>query len=178
MVLASAPSRRLDQRRVPSSTWFYAASSPESQRIKLSVLVLEHALKHLQEVGGGVHDAPPALLSVPNASHSAERRGVVSSHPDAARRVAQVKLEKGCHVAYHHHISEQISITISGRVHWKVGEPGTDSYFEQVLTGGEVMVLPSNVPHSVDALEDTFIYDIISPIGPMGVDSQKAVSSA
>ena len=94
MVLASAPSRRLDQRRVPSSTWFYAASSPESQRIKLSVLVLEHALKHLQEVGGGVHDAPPALLSVPNASHSAERRGVVSSHPDAARRVAQVKLER------------------------------------------------------------------------------------
>jgi len=91
--------------------------------------------------------------------------------------VAQVKLEKGCHVAYHHHVSEQISITISGRVHWKVGEPGTDSYFEQVLTGGEVMVLPSNVPHSVDALEDTFIYDIISPIGPMGVDSQKADSS-
>ena len=88
--------------------------------------------------------------------------------------VAEVRLEKGCHVALHHHVSEQISITISGKVHWKVGEPGSDDYFEKVLTGGDVMVLPSHVPHSVDALEDTFIYDVISPIGPMGVDSQKS----
>jgi quercetin dioxygenase-like cupin family protein len=88
--------------------------------------------------------------------------------------VAKVHLAKGCHVAKHHHESEQISITISGAVLWKVGDEGTPEYREQIIYGGQVMVLPSNVSHSVDAIEDTLIYDVLSPIGPMGVDSQKS----
>lgn len=88
--------------------------------------------------------------------------------------VARVFLHKGCHVALHHHDSEQIAIHISGEVLWRVGAPGSPEYREVVLLGGDVMVLPSNVPHSVDALEDTVIHDVLSPIGPMGVDSQKA----
>jgi len=88
--------------------------------------------------------------------------------------VARVFLEKGCHVATHHHESEQIAIIISGEVLWKVGEPGSPEFREAILYGGQVMVVPSNVPHSVDAIEDTLIFDVLSPIGPMGVDSQKS----
>ena len=87
---------------------------------------------------------------------------------------AKVFLEKGCHVATHRHESEQISITISGSVLWHLGEPGSDDYRDVVISGGEVLVIPGNEWHSVDTLEDTLIYDILSPIGPMGVDSQKS----
>jgi quercetin dioxygenase-like cupin family protein len=88
--------------------------------------------------------------------------------------VAQVKLQKGCHVALHHHVSEQISVHISGKALWRVGAPGSAEYREVEMEGGEVMILPSNVFHSVDAIEDTLIYDLLTPIGPMGVDSQKS----
>ena len=87
--------------------------------------------------------------------------------------VAKVHLAKGCHVAKHQHESEQISITIAGAVLWKVGEEGTPDFREEILYGGQVMVLPSNVPLEVTAIEDTLIYDVLSPIGMMGVDSQK-----
>jgi len=88
--------------------------------------------------------------------------------------VARINLAKGCHVARHHHDSEQIAIHISGEVLWRVGEPGSPEYREVTMRGGDVMVLPSNVPHSVDTIEDTVIIDALSPIGPMGVDSQKS----
>jgi quercetin dioxygenase-like cupin family protein len=87
---------------------------------------------------------------------------------------ARVFLEKGCHVATHQHDSEQISIHVSGKALWRLGAPGTDEYREVVVQGDQVMVLPSNELHCVDALEDTLIYDILTPIGPMGVDSQKS----
>ena len=87
--------------------------------------------------------------------------------------VARVFLEQGCKVTKHQHESEQIAVHLSGKVLWRVGEPGSPEYREVILGGGEVMVLPSNVPHSVDALEDTLIVDVLSPIGPMGVDSQR-----
>jgi quercetin dioxygenase-like cupin family protein len=86
--------------------------------------------------------------------------------------VAQVKLLKGCHVKTHHHESEQISIMLSGKVVWGIGEEGTPDRREVPMTGGGVMVLPANVPHSVNVLEDAEFMDILSPIGPMGVDSQ------
>jgi len=88
--------------------------------------------------------------------------------------VARVFLEKGCHVATHRHESEQISVHVSGAALWHVGEPGTPEYRDVVIRGGDVMVLPSNVTHCVDAIEDTLIYDFLTPIGPMGVDSQKS----
>jgi hypothetical protein len=36
-----------------------------------------------------------------------------------------------------------------------------------------VVVLPSNFPHGVTAVERTLIFDVLSPPGEMGVDSQK-----
>jgi quercetin dioxygenase-like cupin family protein len=80
--------------------------------------------------------------------------------------VARVYLDEGCKVAMHSHESEQIAVIVRGKLLWTVAG------VEQVLEGGSVLVLPSNVPHSVEALEDSEVFDILSPPGPMGVDSQ------
>jgi quercetin dioxygenase-like cupin family protein len=86
--------------------------------------------------------------------------------------VARVFLEKGCQVATHNHESEQIAIVMSGHVRWGIGVEGSPERREIEMRGGEVMLLPSNVFHSVDALEDTEIIDVLSPPGAMGIDSQ------
>jgi len=82
--------------------------------------------------------------------------------------VARVRLVKGCHVALHRHESEQIAMVLSGHVRWFFdhGKPDVE------MRGGEVLVLPSAVAHGLLALEDTEIVDVLSPLGPMGVDSQ------
>ena len=84
--------------------------------------------------------------------------------------VAKVHLDKGCNVPSHHHESEQMAIVLSGRVQWTLGHEA------RVIesTAGDIVHLPSNEPHSVLALEDTDILDVLSPVGPMGVDAHTA----
>lgn len=88
--------------------------------------------------------------------------------------VARVHLKKGCNVHTHHHVSEQMAVMISGHVRWGLGKEGSPERHEVEMRGGEVMWLPANVPHSVVALEDSEIIDILSPPGKMGVDNQGA----
>ena len=86
--------------------------------------------------------------------------------------VAMVRLDKGCHVAPHCHISEQIAYIISGCAVFGLGEIGTEEHREVQVGPGDVVVLPSNFTHYVNALEDSLILDILSPPGEMGIDSQ------
>ena len=72
--------------------------------------------------------------------------------------VAQVFLAKGCAVPTHHHESEQISCIFEGAL--KFGMEGK----EIIVRKGEVLLIPSNVPHSAEALEDSLGLDIFSPI--------------
>jgi len=90
--------------------------------------------------------------------------------------LAMIRLEKGCTVALHHHHSEQVAYVISGRVRWGLGEPGTPERREFEMGGGEVLHLPSNLPHQIEALEESQILDMLSPPGPMGVDQQNRAS--
>ena len=48
------------------------------------------------------------------------------------------------------------TLTVSGGI----GEDGEE---EVVVRAGEVLVIPSNVPHKAEALEDTLDVDIFSP---------------
>src|SRR5579862_940958 len=73
--------------------------------------------------------------------------------------LAMVRLEPGCKVALHHHDSEQIAYLISGHVRWGLGTPGTPERREFEMRGGEVLHLPSNLPHEVEALAETQILD-------------------
>lgn len=92
--------------------------------------------------------------------------------------LARVLLAKGCHVPVHAHENEQIAWVVSGRAHFHIGEPGSPEAYDVVVSGGEVLHLPSNLPHGVDALEDTEILDVLSPPGPMGVDRPDIAAQA
>lgn len=87
---------------------------------------------------------------------------------------AFIHLDKGCHVPQHTHENEQIAFLISGKVFWRLGEAGTPDYQELVAEGGSVILLPSNLPHGIDVLEDSVILDVLSPPGPMGIDRMRA----
>lgn len=87
--------------------------------------------------------------------------------------MAHVTLQKGCTVDVHQHESEQIAVVLSGRVLWRIGSIGSSEITEREVFGGSVVLLPSQVPHGVTALEDTVIIDFLSPPGAMGVDRQK-----
>ena len=87
--------------------------------------------------------------------------------------IAKVELEPGCEVAMHRHEMEQVACVMSGRVLFKLGEPGSEDYREVEVAGGQVVVLPSQFPHGVHAIEHTVIFDVLSPPGEMGVDKQK-----
>jgi quercetin dioxygenase-like cupin family protein len=74
--------------------------------------------------------------------------------------VASVELVRGCVVPRHAHVHEQISYVLDGCLRLVVGDAGAESY--EVRTG-EVVVIPSNVPHAAEALEDTRVLDVFSP---------------
>jgi unsaturated pyranuronate lyase len=72
--------------------------------------------------------------------------------------VGQISLAKGCVVPVHQHVHEQISCVMQGRL--KFNLEGR----ELTVSAGEVLVIPSNAPHGVVALEDSQAFDIFSPI--------------
>jgi quercetin dioxygenase-like cupin family protein len=74
--------------------------------------------------------------------------------------IAEVRLAKGELVPKHAHHNEQITYITSGALHFKLGEDGER---EVTVRAGEVLVIPSNVPHSALALEDTVDIDVFSP---------------
>lgn len=75
--------------------------------------------------------------------------------------LAQVYLAKGCIVPRHSHHNEQITWIVEGALRFWIGEDGAE---EIVVRAGEVLHIPSNVPHMAEALEDTLDVDIFSPI--------------
>ena len=74
--------------------------------------------------------------------------------------LAQVYLEKGCIVPRHSHENEQITWILEGALRFWIGEDGAE---EVVVRAGEVLHIPSNVPHMAEALERTLDVDIFSP---------------
>ena len=72
--------------------------------------------------------------------------------------LAQIWLKKGAIVPTHSHESEQISYVIQGALKFTIqGE-------EFIVREGEVLHIPSNVPHQAEALDDCFEMDVFSPI--------------
>ena len=74
--------------------------------------------------------------------------------------IAQVLLKKGSIVPRHSHDNEQITYILKGSLHFWIGE---DESEEVVVNAGEVLHIPSNVPHKAQALEDTLDVDVFSP---------------
>jgi quercetin dioxygenase-like cupin family protein len=74
--------------------------------------------------------------------------------------IAQVLLKKGSVVPQHSHENEQITYIVSGALRFLLGEEQDE---EVIVRAGSVLVIPSNLPHSALALEDTVDVDIFCP---------------
>jgi quercetin dioxygenase-like cupin family protein len=74
--------------------------------------------------------------------------------------IAHVYLLKDAVVPKHRHENEQLTYVLEGALHFRLGEN-----LEQEITvnAGEVLVIPSNVPHEAVALEDTLDVDVFNP---------------
>jgi len=72
--------------------------------------------------------------------------------------VCEIRLVKGAVVPTHQHVHEQTSYVISGKLRYTVEEES------HVLEAGNAVMLASNVPHSAEAVEDTLIIDVFSPL--------------
>ncbi len=71
--------------------------------------------------------------------------------------MARLMLKKGCLVPLHHHHNEQVSYVVDGALKFTFPDK------EVVVNSGEVVVIPPNLPHKVEALVDTLDFDIFSP---------------
>ena len=74
--------------------------------------------------------------------------------------LAHVYLKKGCVVPRHSHENEQLTYILEGTLKFNLGENLED---EVIVHSGEVLDIPSNLPHRAEALEDTLDVDIFCP---------------
>jgi quercetin dioxygenase-like cupin family protein len=75
--------------------------------------------------------------------------------------LAHVYLAKGSIVPWHQHDNEQFTYVLDGALRIWLGAAGGDVH--DVRTG-EVLHIPSNLPHMAEALEDTVDLDVFTPI--------------
>lgn len=68
-----------------------------------------------------------------------------------------VELKKGSSVPLHHHVHEQITYIIEGQLDMMIGG------VVYSLTDGMYHVIPSNTPHSANAITDCKVIDTFSP---------------
>ena len=71
--------------------------------------------------------------------------------------LARVLLKKGCKVPLHHHENEQLTYVLEGALKFWIDNR------EIVVAAGEVLCIPSHVPHQAEALEDIVDLDVFYP---------------
>jgi quercetin dioxygenase-like cupin family protein len=74
--------------------------------------------------------------------------------------IAHVYFDKGDDVPRHAHENEQITYILEGALKFALGANGER---EVIVRAGEVLVIPSGLPHSALALEDTLDVDVFNP---------------
>lgn len=76
--------------------------------------------------------------------------------------ISRVELAEGFAVDTHAHDNEQFACVLAGEIEFGlIDDDGTPRTV--VCTAGDVLHIPSNVPHSARALQDTIILDLFSP---------------
>lgn len=71
--------------------------------------------------------------------------------------LAQIFFPKGALVPEHTHPNEQVSYIVTGAVRFTLAGENVD------VRTGEVLVIPPLMPHSAEALEETYDLDFFSP---------------
>jgi quercetin dioxygenase-like cupin family protein len=97
---------------------------------------------------------PLATVPVEHLNPLLERQFV---HGEQAM-LARLLLRKGCLIPEHSHHNEQITYVLEGALRFTLNG-------DEVVTinAGETLVIPSNVKHSAEALEDTIDLDVFAP---------------
>jgi len=72
--------------------------------------------------------------------------------------LARLVLRKGAIVPEHSHENEQITYVLEGALRFTLGDGRV-----MTVRSGEVLVIPSNLPHGAEALEDTLDIDVFAP---------------
>jgi quercetin dioxygenase-like cupin family protein len=74
--------------------------------------------------------------------------------------LGEVRFKKGDIVPRHAHVNEQFTYVVEGVLKFWFGEDDRD---EMVVGPGEVVIIPSNLLHRAEAIEDTIEFDIFNP---------------
>ena len=74
--------------------------------------------------------------------------------------LTHVYLKRGAVVPRHSHDNEQLTYILEGALRFWLGDDGSEVVD---VRAGEVLHIPSNVPHRAEALEDTLDVDVFSP---------------
>jgi quercetin dioxygenase-like cupin family protein len=82
--------------------------------------------------------------------------------------LVQIYIKRGCLVPMHAHDSEQMTYVLQGALRFLIGGE------EITVREGEVLLIPSGVPHQAEALEDTFELDFFSPVRQEWLDAADA----
>jgi quercetin dioxygenase-like cupin family protein len=74
--------------------------------------------------------------------------------------LAHIHMEPGCIVPKHSHENEQMTYVLDGSMRFWIGEDESEVVD---LAAGDVLHIPSGVPHKAEALERLLEMDVFSP---------------
>jgi quercetin dioxygenase-like cupin family protein len=82
--------------------------------------------------------------------------------------IARLRIKKGALVPLHRHPNEQVSMIEAGSLRFELDGK------QVVVSAGEVLRIPPNVPHLAEALEDCVATDLFSPPRQDWIDGDDA----
>jgi quercetin dioxygenase-like cupin family protein len=82
--------------------------------------------------------------------------------------VARILLKKGARVPLHSHHNEQVTYVLDGVMKFFLDNR------EVIVSAGEILCIPPNMPHEAIALEDTVDLDIFNPPRQDWIDKDDA----
>ena len=93
-------------------------------------------------------------VPVEQVTNTIRRRMIVG----AREMLVRWEFSKGALAARHSHPHEQIVVMVQGRLRLIVGDT------ETIMGRDDIVVIPPDTPHEAQALEDTIVMDIFSPL--------------
>lgn len=75
----------------------------------------------------------------------------------ASCTISRLVFTRGGYVPRHSHVNEQVSLVLEGCLRF-VFDDG-----ETLVRTGEVLIIPANVPHAAEAVEDSIDIDFFTP---------------
>ncbi len=95
--------------------------------------------------------------------------GIVRQFVSSARvTVARFSLAGGTAVPTHAHENEQVSCVVRGALKFRFPDR------EVMVRSGEVIVIPPNLPHGVDVVEESEAIDVFNPVRQDWIDGTDA----